>query len=305
MYKKPLKNMNKAERRYAAHLEQHIAAVNLAYELLVEYGIVKFDPELARQIQDHDKSKWDPEEFGAAARWFFGKKKRSNKAEFMCARNRHASLNPHHSQYWKQRDEEMPYNYIIEKICDWMSFGILAGDLSELPDWYVRKNGKTKQEYVERLKTEALLEKVARIDLKPRELEALKSKLYEAEIENGVLPQLLSLTGLKEINVAGSALHKAVYDLKAKHPVIFQDYTFDESAYVPLSTKLDEEIYRLQTGGIVQFVAPAFRTAAVNQGALGDYSKSKKARLLQTVPDLISSFTESVSAPPQCKQREL
>ena len=31
---------------------------------------------------------------------------------------------------------DMPYNYIIEMICDWWSFSFKTGDLTEIFNWY-------------------------------------------------------------------------------------------------------------------------------------------------------------------------
>ncbi len=57
----------------------------------------------------------------------------------------HIHRNPHHWQHWvlinDDPDEgevllEMPYNYIIEMICDWWAFSWEKGDLSEIFSWY-------------------------------------------------------------------------------------------------------------------------------------------------------------------------
>lgn len=57
----------------------------------------------------------------------------------------HIHNNPHHWQYWvlinDEPDEgevalEMPYECIIEMICDWWAFSWQKGDLSEIFSWY-------------------------------------------------------------------------------------------------------------------------------------------------------------------------
>ena len=65
--------------------------------------------------------------------------------EFNYAWLRHIHRNPHHWQYWilvnDDPDEgevvmDMPYNYIIEMICDWWAFSHMKGDLTEIFKWY-------------------------------------------------------------------------------------------------------------------------------------------------------------------------
>lgn len=58
---------------------------------------------------------------------------------------RHIHVNPHHWQHWVLINDDpkqgticldMPYNYIIEMICDWWSFSFKTGNLSEIFNWY-------------------------------------------------------------------------------------------------------------------------------------------------------------------------
>ena len=59
----------------------------------------------------------------------------------------HIHRNPHHWQYWILIHDdmedgeletilEMPYDYIIEMICDWWSFSWQSGNLYEIFKWY-------------------------------------------------------------------------------------------------------------------------------------------------------------------------
>ena len=52
---------------------------------------------------------------------------------------------PHHWQYWVLINDnpeegevliEMPYNYILEMICDWWAFSWAKGNLNEIFPWY-------------------------------------------------------------------------------------------------------------------------------------------------------------------------
>ena len=62
----------------------------------------------------------------------------------------HIHQNPHHWQHWVHLTDDgrpsvialdMPYEYIIEMICDWWSFSWKSGDVFEIFDWY-EKNKK-------------------------------------------------------------------------------------------------------------------------------------------------------------------
>ena len=103
--------------------------------------------ELEHQIcYTHDFSKSQPDEYEAYDEYFYGKSKSSYVVdEFNKAWLLHIHRNPHHWQYWVlQNDDpnngeivlEMPYNCIIEMICDWWSFSWKKGDLTEIFSWY-------------------------------------------------------------------------------------------------------------------------------------------------------------------------
>ena len=98
------------------------------------------------EISRHDESKSNQDEYYAYDSYFYG----GNKSyavvhEFNKAWLTHIHRNPHHWQYWILVNDnpeegeiliEIPYNYIIEMICDWWSFAWRKGDLKELFDWY-------------------------------------------------------------------------------------------------------------------------------------------------------------------------
>lgn len=103
-------------------------------------------PDIDRQISEHDRSKYIPDEYDAYDAYFYGKEKTPEvEKNFQLAWLQHIHRNPHHWQYWvlihDDPDEgetimEMPYNYIIEMICDWWAFSWNKGDLSEIFSWY-------------------------------------------------------------------------------------------------------------------------------------------------------------------------
>lgn len=118
--------------------------------------------ELERQICDgHDYSKKFVDEYKAYDNYFYGKDK-SYKAinDFNKAWLIHIHRNPHHWQYWvllnddpneKQLAIDMPYNYIIEMICDWWSFSWKNGDLYEIFDWYKQHKNIILSEYTKHM----------------------------------------------------------------------------------------------------------------------------------------------------------
>lgn len=95
---------------------------------------------------NHDDSKSNPDEYDAYDAYFYGNNRSHAVVEaYKRAWLLHIHRNPHHWQYWVLINDdpkegevllEMPYNYIIEMICDWWSFSWQKGDLSEIFDWY-------------------------------------------------------------------------------------------------------------------------------------------------------------------------
>ena len=94
----------------------------------------------------HDQSKNEADEYDAYDAYFYG-----NNRSFECVQNfqkawlLHVHRNPHHWQHWVLINDDpeegeiildMPYEYIIEMICDWWSFGWSNGTLDEIFSWY-------------------------------------------------------------------------------------------------------------------------------------------------------------------------
>ena len=94
----------------------------------------------------HDHSKDSGDEYSAYDAYFYGGN-RSYKVveEFNRAWLHHIHNNPHHWQHWVLINDDpengeiildMPYEYIIEMICDWWAFSWSKGDLTEIFNWY-------------------------------------------------------------------------------------------------------------------------------------------------------------------------
>ena len=81
---------------------------------------------------NHDESKNDPDEYNAYDDYFYGKNRSYGVVmAFKQAWLEHIHRSPHHWQHWVLINDEpeegevileMPYEYIIEMICDWWSF---------------------------------------------------------------------------------------------------------------------------------------------------------------------------------------
>lgn len=94
----------------------------------------------------HDQSKSTTFEYEAYDAFFYGKNKSYAVVQnFNKAWLHHIHNNPHHWQHWILINDdpeegtiliEMPYEYIIEMICDWWSFSWKTGKLDEIFKWY-------------------------------------------------------------------------------------------------------------------------------------------------------------------------
>lgn len=134
---------------YDAFLTKHKSNVRRAYNWLqtnmpwIFYGRSDSDWQIDFE---HDSSKSNPDEYAAYDAYFYGGEqteiviKAFNRAWLL-----HIHRNPHHWQHWVLINDdpaegeiilEMPFNYIIEMICDWWSFSWEKGDLSEIFSWY-------------------------------------------------------------------------------------------------------------------------------------------------------------------------
>lgn len=98
------------------------------------------------QLQEHDVSKFSREEFGGYALHFHGG---GAPNEFAYAWLHHIHFNPHHWQYWMFPDNftpkgslvvengvmEMPPNYALEMVADWMGASAVYSGTDDMSDW--------------------------------------------------------------------------------------------------------------------------------------------------------------------------
>ncbi|MDA3856436.1 MAG: DUF5662 family protein [Candidatus Woesearchaeota archaeon] len=102
---------------------------------------------LEYNIDNHDNSKWDNEEFAPYRKNFFPvnpEEKETN--EFESAWNHHQKTNPHHWQYWlmwskgETKALEMSYIATLEMLLDWTA---MAYKFKDTPSKYYDKNKDT------------------------------------------------------------------------------------------------------------------------------------------------------------------
>lgn len=134
---------------YDQYLQQHRNNVKRGFEWLLTNlpTVLIGQPDASWQIVfDHDSSKNNDDEYSAYDAYFYGNNRSYEVTEeFKRAWLIHIHRNPHHWQYWVFNNDnpnegevilDMPYNYIIEMICDWWSFSWQKGDLGEIFNWY-------------------------------------------------------------------------------------------------------------------------------------------------------------------------
>lgn len=135
--------------QYDQYLAQHRENVKRGFDWLCENipHIMKDTLEAGWRTEfAHDQSKNEEDEYEAYDAYFYG-----NNRSYECVQNYqkawllHIHRNPHHWQYWVLINDdpkegeivlEMPYDYIIEMICDWWAFSWANGNLNEIFKWY-------------------------------------------------------------------------------------------------------------------------------------------------------------------------
>lgn len=149
-------SLNPRQDEYFRYLSDHISGVQDSWNLMLKPAMLEngyLQEDIAKadfNIPNHDKSKYDDEEFEAYCNYFYPSPDRGfskNQKAFDAAWLRHIHLNPHHHQHWVLiRDEgelvpmDMPIEYVCEMLCDWHSFSA-KDPTSTAYTWY-QKNKK-------------------------------------------------------------------------------------------------------------------------------------------------------------------
>lgn len=168
-------------REYDEYLENHTTGVLQAYQALVDLDVVYYDSDIVQQLNRHDDSKRDAEEYDVYDEYFYSYEESNRpqrvETEFLYAFLHHLHNNPHHWQYWvliqdsgensKEEVLDMSYNYILEMICDWWSFSWMKfnesqdkEDLYSIFSWYEDNKDGIKLSDSTRETVEDLLERL-------------------------------------------------------------------------------------------------------------------------------------------------
>ena len=159
-------------REYDLYLQEHKANVKKGYDWLKENlpDLIPNDMRLVLEHQicfAHDASKSELDEYDAYDKYFYGGNRSSQVVEdFNYAWLLHIHRNPHHWQSWILRCDEpdegeivldMPYQYIIEMICDWWAFSWKSENLYEIFNWYDKHKDYIKLSHKTRITVEDIL----------------------------------------------------------------------------------------------------------------------------------------------------
>ena len=133
----------------------------------------------------HDQSKYNKEEYDAYDKYFYGGNRSYQVVQdFNYAWLHHIHNNPHHWQHWVLINDDpeegeilmdMPYNYIIEMICDWWAFSWSKGNLGEIFTWYEEHKNYMKLSPKTRKTVEDILDKIS---------DKFEEKANEFEVES-------------------------------------------------------------------------------------------------------------------------
>ena len=170
--------------KYDEYIREHKENVEKAFYWLVENVPGLFDDNLKTEcfnlIHQHDASKYDTNEYQAYDAYFYGNASYEATQDFNRAWLMHIHKNPHHWQHWVLINDDpekgeivlnMPDCYIVEMICDWMSFAFKKGNLYEIFDWYNEHEEYMKLSSYTRGKIESILNAI-KLNLKESDVNA-------------------------------------------------------------------------------------------------------------------------------------
>jgi len=150
-------NKNPRSNEYDEYLTNHIEGVRWVWEERIEPNLFKnkkFQDNITaitEAINNHDKSKYDEEEYSAYCNYFYpcdGFEK--DEAAFDRAWLMHQHKNPHHHQHWVlSRDGgervplDMPIEECVNMLADWGSFALKDEESTAHNWWDKNKNSMT------------------------------------------------------------------------------------------------------------------------------------------------------------------
>lgn len=158
--------------QYDAYLERHRKNVKKSFNWL-KRSLPEVIPDdlldtISFNIDFHDDTKTIPDEYDAYDAYFYGKKRtKAIENNFKMAWLAHIHRSPHHWQHWMLLNDDgsvnrldMPYECIIEMICDWWSFSWQDDDVWEIFDWYEHNKKNIKLSKKTRETVEDILDKL-------------------------------------------------------------------------------------------------------------------------------------------------
>lgn len=164
---------------YDRIIEDHHKNVKKAF-----YWIRKSLPELLIPIPGvdyelmillHDDTKTIPSQYIPYDNYVCGERNKDTLAAYQYAKLEHRHMNGHHWEHWIYIDSEgtrvaldMPYEFIIEMICDWWSFSWQKDNLFAIFDWYEEHKKKIKLSKETRKTVEDILNKLEQKIIKVR-----------------------------------------------------------------------------------------------------------------------------------------
>ena len=195
----------KEDREYTNYVKGHIKNTKNGYRWLKKYLPEIFpkgffeNRKIKQAIKRHDKSKWGKEEYKTYSDFQKIRKMKlsdeeydAKKGEFNKAWNHHQKTNKHHWQYWvliqadgSHKVLDMPFENIIEMICDWWTFSWKDNDLMSIFTWYENNKNKMILSQNTRQKVEMILGK-------------MKNKIKEQQ-QNGMLKECDEFSRVLEI----------------------------------------------------------------------------------------------------------
>ena len=168
---------------YDRYLRDHKTNVMKAYywiresigEAIQKYASSFFMDQYQSRIEAHDASKTDPEEYYPYDDYFYNRKSSRSYMvveDFHEAFLKHLHKNPHHWQHWvlipdssgePQKAIFMPYNYVLEMVCDWFSFSLKSGKIDEIFDFYLERKSHIVLHHSSRQFLEFILDEMEKV----------------------------------------------------------------------------------------------------------------------------------------------
>lgn len=143
-FKEEIGKLKTQEQNYLDYINEHINNVQIAWGTmkikLDDFLPTNVKMDVDKLVNEHDRSKFSPEEFDGYRQWYYPYKDEEKDAEmYNKAWIHHYTNNPHHWQYWKDKEGielEQKIPYILEMIADWTAMGYKFNDT---PQQYYEK----------------------------------------------------------------------------------------------------------------------------------------------------------------------